>query len=71
MSKNEKWYLMRQVFTLTPMEIAELDGNTTNRNVSIAICRYGQRVEKGKRDFVYRPPVSAGAFVLRSAEDRG
>ena len=48
MPKNMKWFLMANIFGLTPKEIAEIDGNTTNRNVSTAICRAKEHVKAGK-----------------------
>jgi len=48
MLKNKRWYLMAYVFGLTPSEIAEIDGNTTGRNVSSSICRFAGRVKSGK-----------------------
>jgi hypothetical protein len=47
MPKNQRWYLMSRVFGLTPKEIAEIDGDTTNRNVSSAICRVERRLKSG------------------------
>ena len=46
--KNLKWFLMANIFGLTPKEIAEIDGNTTNRNVSTAIFRFAERFKAGK-----------------------
>jgi len=50
--KNQKWYLMANVFGLTPKEIAELDGKTTNKNVSSAIFRFAERDKTGNINLI-------------------
>jgi hypothetical protein len=45
--KNKKWWILCNYFGLTPAEVAAME-NTTNRNVSSAICRFDERVRAGK-----------------------
>jgi len=59
--KNMKWYVMANVFGLTPKEIAEIDGNTTNRNVSSAICRVADWVKIEEISLIEFRPEEAKA----------
>ena len=65
--KNLKWFLLAKVFGLIPQEVASIDGKTTNRNVSSAICRLAQGVWDGEVDpRQYRDAHDFTRFLPRS-----